>query len=357
MRLPHVLAAGIIMACAAPISAQEVELINMGKRDRIKMADGKVQFGSVISYDAGTEILKFQILDGDLLDLTRDDLDERTIYHLSASHVPKDDSARQMKVGNYARDIGLWKHSGRHYRMALEAAASEEEAKAVYAQVEILKQKAAVVLLAEGKKAMSKKDTRDAEETFELMLHHLPNQPETVEAGQLYAQIQAERNEKKQARRAKRTEAKINKSLGGPEKDYDKMVEENREGLLSGSNRSKSERHFRSAVSHGKKAMTRLDRLVKDDDKALASASQDLHKDAKTALLDAQVNLGNHYYTYGKYKDAIQAAGEALAIDPSYSEAKDLRKRAQNAERERREVGSEWLYWRAGTIRPGVQWR
>jgi tetratricopeptide (TPR) repeat protein len=321
------------------------------------MADGKVQFGSVVSYDAGTEVLKFQILDGDLLDLTRDDLDERTIYHLSASHVPKDDSARQLKVANYARDIGLWKHSGRHYRMALKTATSEEEANAVYEQVEILTQKAASALLEEGKKAMKKKDTREAEETFELMLHHLPDQPQTIEAGQLYAQIQAERNEKKQARRAKRTEAKINKSLGEPEKNYDKMVEENREGLLSGSKRDTAERHFRSAVSHGEKAMKRLDKLVKDDDKALARASQDLHKDAKAALLDAQVNLGNHYYTYAKYKDAIEAASEALAIDPTYSEAKDLRKRAQNAERERREVGSEWLYWRAGTIRPGVQWR
>lgn len=356
--MSRLLVACTALLCAAPLaSAQEADLVNLEKRDRIQMADGKVRHGNVVAYDRETKVLTWRDEDSIAeVQIPLDDLDERTVYHLAASHVADDNGEMQLAVADYARDIGLWKHSARHYRNAYEAAATEEEQQTVLEHVEVLKDKAAKALLEEGRTAMKRNKEDEAAELFELMLTHLPDQPETKMAGDLYGQIVAEREAKKAEKRRKRTEQKIAGKLETPEKDYSKCIDESREGLLAGSNEDKAERHYRSAVSAGERAVKRLEPMLKDQDEAVVAAAEGLNEHAEEALVAAYVNLGSHYYGTRKYEDAAEQANKALAMDPKNSSARSLLKRAQQAEKDKREEGSDWLYWRGvgrGGLRPG----
>ena len=344
----------------APLAAQEatdVPAPDPAQRDRIELVDGKVKFGTVLSYDFKARTLKVQVEDGELLTLRQRDLHAKTVYRLSASRAPADDSVLQLETANYARDIGLWKHSSRHYRMALLAAESPEQAKEIYAQVEVLGQKTAAAMLDEAKRDLKRKRTKPALDTIEWMLQHLPDQPATIEAGALYAKVLEDRASKRRGVRARRNEASLNRTLASSEKDFDKMVEENRDGLLSGSKRNNAERHFKFAASYGERALKRLDKLVDDEDKAVVNAAAELREETVHQLTGTLVNLGNHYFTFGKYKDAISVCGMALAFDLDQADAKDLRTRAQEAQRERELQDLQWLYWRHGLLNPGLHWQ
>ena len=97
------------------------------------------------------------------------------------------------------------------------------------------------------------------------------------------------------------------------------LVRRSRAGLTAGTNRKKAEREFKSAVSAGAKAVKTLDKLAMDKDSDLAEAAQDLRQNAGTALVGVHLNLGSHYLTFGKNKDALSQANKALALDPGHS--------------------------------------
>ena len=89
--------------------------------DTLKLKDGGRLTGEATAYDESQRILSFRTTDGELRRLHMDELDGRSVYHVVRSKVAKDDGPSQLKLANYARDIGLYAHSARHYRYAREA--------------------------------------------------------------------------------------------------------------------------------------------------------------------------------------------------------------------------------------------
>jgi hypothetical protein len=53
---------------------------------------------------------------GEELILTQKDLHAKAVFRLSSSYAPEDDSKLQLDTANLARELGLWKHSGKHSR-------------------------------------------------------------------------------------------------------------------------------------------------------------------------------------------------------------------------------------------------
>ena len=151
----HLLAAALLLiGLAAPLQASE----------HIKLKNGKVLAGRATAYDSGRKVLSFRTEDGKQMELSLDELDQRSVYMVNTSLVPKDSGKGQLQLANFARDIGLYSHAARRYEYAEKADPSLKE------QVEkervLLRKLAAEYCLANAKEAVSKNDIKEAEKAI-----------------------------------------------------------------------------------------------------------------------------------------------------------------------------------------------
>lgn len=313
---------GLTLFCllASAASAQE----------QVKRKDGTVLKGRATAYDSAQHVLSFQTDDGQDLKLTLDELDKRSVYAVNSSLVKKDNAKGQLQLANYARDIGLYAHSGRHYNYAekadpsMKAAIDVERARA--------RKLAADFCMSNARAAIAKQDIKEAEKWLTLLVQKLPDEPQAAEAARLLEQHYLKERAARDDELEKKHSDLIQKDLKKGKEHYDRMIERTRDGLTA-RNSSKAQTLWKGAINDGETVLSELDRLAKKyaDDAAIQEGAVKYRALTIAQMVDANLHLANDEVMKDSYNQAQKYVNAALALDPKNAEALAQRSRIETA--------------------------
>jgi tetratricopeptide (TPR) repeat protein len=320
--LSKLILAGLAALCLLSASAVAQE--------QIKRKDGTVLKGLPTAYDSVKQVLSFRTDDGQDLQLALAELDKRSVYAVSSSQVKKDNAKGQLQLANYARDIELFAHSGRHYNYAekadpsMKAAIDTERARA--------RKLAADFCVKNARAAIAKQDIKEAEKWLTLLVQKLPDEPQAAEAARLLEQhYLKERNARDDELEAKHSDL-LQKDLKKGKEHYDRMIERTRDGLTA-RNSSKAQTLWKGAISDGDVVMDEIDRLAKKyaDDASIQEGAVKYRKLTTDQMVDINLHLANDAVMKSSYKEAEKYVNAALALDPKSTEALAQRARIETA--------------------------
>ena len=306
--------------------------------ERIKLADGKVITGDAIGYDEVGKVVTFRLSNGQEVKYELAQLDQRSVYQVTRSRVPNDNGKAQLTIGNYARDIGLYAHSARHYRNAVQADPSLKPE--VDAEVQKLKQLAAPFCLDNARKAQERGDWKDAEHWVSILLEKMPDQPQAAEAKALldehYTRTRAAQQEK-----ALKNAPDLQKELATGKKYYDSMVEKTKDGLTQDSAGTKAINQWQSGIKDGERALKELDKAEKKfTDAATRETLAGYRTIVNDQIIELHMHLASQYMVRTSYNKAAGEVNQALAIDPQNERALAMRSRIEN------EANDGWRWFR-----------
>jgi len=221
----------------------------LASADNIKTKDGTPLKGRCTAYDAGKKLLSFRTDDGEELQFTLDQLDQRSVYAVNASLIAKDNGKGQLQLANFARDIGLYAHAGRRYGYAEKADPS------LKAEVEreraIGRKSAAEYCMKNAQAAIAKKDIADAEHWLTLLVQKLPNEPQAAEASALLEQHYLKERASRDDELERDHDELLENDLKRGKQLYDRMIERTRDGLTAKSS-GRSTNLWNGAIDDGK---------------------------------------------------------------------------------------------------------
>jgi len=306
----------------------------VGQDQILTLASGRQAMGNLVSDDGQKIVLKSS---GGQRTLAYSELAPQSVYRLKKGRASKDDGPAQIKVGNYARDVGYYAHAKRHYAEALAADSSlEPQVDEETAKLRDMASKQELKLAGE---ALAAGKTADAEKHLSNILTQFPDELAAGEATAMLGQIDA--REASSSRSVEDTSAEIAEKLEPATKRVEKAKKENRDGLLASSKLSKASRHFEKAVDEGEKARKDIDKLIEKnkDDEPLVRAAQALDQDAVEVMIDADMNAASIYMTRESYNDALGHVNHAIALDSKNQAARSMRARIEMAAADDGDIG------------------
>jgi hypothetical protein len=322
------LALGFLLA--APLAAA----------DHVKLKDGKALKGRTTGYDAERKVLSFRTEDGKELQLGLDQLDQRSVYMVNSSLVPKDSGKGQLQLANYARDVGLYAHAGRRYEYAEKA---DPTLKAEIDRERGLGRKlAADACMKNARDAIAKKDIKDAEHWLALVVQKLPNEPQAAEAADLLEQhYLKERGARDDALEREHSELLQGELKKGKEL-YDRMLERTRDGLTA-KNSGKAQDLWEGAIKDGEAVLKEIDKVAKKhaDDPRVQEGAAKYRELTRDQLVDAHLHLASDATINSSYKEALKHTNAALSLAPDNQRALAQRARIQQASSEG--LGLDWF--------------
>ena len=301
--------------------------------EQIKLKTGKVVSGRATAYDPDKQVLSFRLDDGEEKQYTMDQLDQRSVYLVYASVIPKENGKGQLQLANFARDAGLYEHSARRYGYAEEADPS------LKAEVEKgraeLRKRAADACLANARAAQAKGDRKEAQKWLSIVIEKLPNEPQAAEAAAMIDQVYASEANARDDALEKEHEALLQKDLKKGKQKYDAMIEGTREGLTARSS-SKSENLWKKAIDDGKTVLKELEKIEKKyaDDQRVQDGVARYRQLTVEQLVDLHLHLASQYMTNSSLREAQKQANAALALDPRNQQALAQRARIEQASNE-----------------------
>jgi hypothetical protein len=328
MRIVTILASISLLLAAVPASAQD---------EYIKLKSGKVLKGRATAYDSDRKVLSFRSADGQEGTYPLDQLDERSVYLVHASLVPKDSGRGQLQLANFARDAKLYKHAARRYGYALEA----DPTLAVEVEKERARtrREAADYCLENAREAQSKGKSKEAEEWLTTLLQKLPDEPQAAEAARILEQnYTAERNARDDQLEQEHAEL-IKSDLEQAKERYDRMFKRTQDGLTARS--AKSVSLWEGALDDGEFCLKELAQAEKKygDDARVQDGAAKYRQLIADQMVEIHLHLASHYTMKSSYDNAMKEANAALAIDPKSQAALAQRARIEQASSE----GLDWF--------------
>lgn len=306
----------------------------------IKLKNGSRLTGRATDYDEATQVLSFRVDGGEVRKLHLDELDGRSVYQVTRSSVPEDNGPGQLELANYARDIGLYAHSARHYRYA--AAADPSLRQEVDVQLAEARSLAARWAMDNAKEAADEGDLREAEKWLTALIDKLPDEPLAGEARRIldghYEKIRADQEAEVEAAKP----GLLQKDLATAKKHYDSMRERNKKALTGGGSSGQRMRDWENAAESGERALRELDKRAKgyDDPETLATLEK-YRGIVIDEIIQIRMSMASYYSTQSSYKKAADEVNRALALDPKNGDALAMRARVEeNASR-----GGEGWWW------------
>jgi len=312
------LALAVTLASAVPATA-----------DTIKLADGSYLSGQATAYDGDAKVLSFRTDDGRNLKFTLDQLDGRSVYHVTRSKVAQDNAKGQLQLANYARDINLFAHARRHYEYA--RAADPSLSPEIDKQIAIGKGLAAKYCMDLANEAIAKNDLKSAEKYLTIMVQKLPDEPLTAQATQMldqyYTTVHAQRDDAVEAAAGDL----LTTDLASGKKYYDIMIEKNKAALLA-SSLSGSKRNWQSAINYGEKALKEIGKVgKKHTDPKTQELLQTYTTIVENQIFEIHLNVASSHMTQTDYRGALKEVNKVLAVDPKNKDALAMRSRIEMA--------------------------
>ncbi len=313
----------LFLALVAPALASE----------HIKLKNGTVLKGRATAYDSQQKVLSFRTEDGKDVTYTLDQLDQRSVYMVNTSLIPKDNARGQFQLANYARDIGLFYQARRAYQYAEKA---DPALKPEIDKERALGRKlAADYCMKNAQEALAKKDVKDAEHWLSLLLEKLPDEPQAEQAAALLEQhYTAERNARDDQLEREHA-ALLEKDLKKGKELYDRMIQRTQDGLTA-RNASKAANLWKSAIDDGEDVLKEIDKLAKKyaDDPRVQDGAAKYRQLTIDQLVDLHLHLASSETVKSSYKDALRETNAALALDPKNAQALAQRARIEQASSE-----------------------
>ena len=318
-------------------------------RDTVKLKNGDRLKGQATAYNDQTRILSFQLESGEAREIPVDDLDGRSYYQVIRSQVPKDNARGQLQLANFARDVGLYAHSVRHYDYALKADAALKTE--IDADLAILRREAGAWAMGIVRDALQKGDRAKAERWLKKIVRKLPNEPVAREAEATLERYHAETQAAKDDELERKHAEKLKKELKTAKKHYDDMMEGNIKALTNTGSGNKAVKAWEDAIRDGERAQKELDKFLKKhaDEGDVIEAVGGYTKIIDDQLIDMHLSLASHWSTRSSYNKAQREVNLALAIDPKNKEARSMRARIEEAASR----GIDWGWgWGGSNDRP-----
>ena len=327
MRIHPILAA-VLLLTAVPVAAED---------EYIKLRNGAVLKGRATAYDSERKVLSFRSTDGKEATYPLDELDQRSVYLVNASLVPKDSGRGQLQLANFARDAKLYKQAARRYGYALEADASlkpEVEKERARARSE-----AADFCLTNARDSFAKGKTKEGEEWLTTLLQKLPDEPQAAEASKMLDQHYTQERDARDDQLEKDHADLLQKDLKQGKERYDRMFRRTQEGLTARG--SKSTSLFEGALDDGEFCLKELDRIAKKypDDPKVQEGAEKYRKLITDQMVEVHLHLASHYTMKSSFDKAMREANQAIALDPNNQAALAQRARIEQAANE----GLDWF--------------
>jgi hypothetical protein len=292
----------------APIALLLVLAAPAGASGNLKLKDGTVLSGRATAYDDQRKELAFRTDDGREQTFKLDQLDQRSVYMLNNGQVPKDSGEGQLHLANFARDIGLYAHAGRHYDDALKADPSLKPE--IDKQRAVARSLAADYCLKTAQAAIAKNNFTEAERYLNVMVQKLPDEPQTEQArailDQRYAAEHNARDDQLELQHAELLQGDLKKGKGL----YDRMIARTKDGLM--------------------KEIDRLEKKYADDPKIQDGAAK-YRKLTTDQMIELHLHIATNYTISTSYNEALRQANAALALDPNNANALAQRARIEQA--------------------------
>jgi tetratricopeptide (TPR) repeat protein len=326
MNMLHKLASASALLIALSLAAHAA--------DYVKLKDGTPIKGEATAYDEPTKTLTFKLEDGTTRKFTMDELDGRSAYLVNQSRVPKDDAVKQIKLANFARDVGLYAHAARHYEYAAKADPSKKPE--IDREVAVLRQKAAVWAMAKAKDAAAKGDKSEAEKWLLKIVEKVPDEPQAAEARTMLDQYYTQTRAAKESKAQDKASDQFKKDVATGKKYYDSMVEKTKDGLTSKRAGSAAANSWESAIKDGDRVVSELDKLDKKyTDAATKETLAGYRKVVVEQLIEVRLHYASFLTTRSSYNDALAQTNQCLALDPKSEQALSARARIEQAASER----------------------
>jgi hypothetical protein len=301
--------------------------------DRVKLKNGQVLTGRATAYDTQTKTLSWRAEDGRTTTYTLDELDQRSVYLVNASLVPKESGKGQLQLANYARDIGLYAHAARRYGYA------EKADPALKPEVDheraTLRRMAAEACMKKAQEALAKNDVRTAETWLTKLVEKLPDEPE---ADQARALLQQHYEKERQTRddELERQHAKLlEKDLKKAKQRYDRMIQRTRDGLTA-KNTGEAIDLWEAAIDDGHVVLDEIERLEKKypDDPKVQQGGEQYRALTIDQMIDCHLHIASHYTLRSSFNSALREVNAALALSPRNDAALAQRARIEVAANE-----------------------
>jgi len=309
-------------------------LLVLTSADYVKLKDGQLIKGEAVSFEEATQTLNFKMEDGSARAFKLDELDKRSVYLVNQSKVPKDDAAKQIRIGNLARDTELFAHAMRHYGYAEKADPSRKAA--VDVERAKLRQLAAAFGMKKAQEATAKGDKAEAEKWLLKVVEKVPDEPQAKEAAAILEQSYAVARGEKEAKAQSNASEQLKKDLQPGKKNYDDMVKKTQQGLTQKTTGSASMSSWEGALNDGERALALLDKLVKKyPDPKTQETLGGYRAVVVNQMVELHLHLASAYTTRSSYNKALACANQALALDPQSEQALSARARIEQAAAER----------------------
>lgn len=328
MRLLHSLRCSLRSAGLAAL-ALTCSSLAFGQ-EHLKLADGTTLTGNAVKYDDAMKVVTFKTDDGRELLLRIDELDQRSAYMLAKSRVDSKDAAQELRMANFARDIGLYAHAARHYRqaLALDPALKPDIDK----DAAKCRTMAAAWCMGQAKSAAARGDTKEAERWLKVLLDKLPNEPEAKEATELLDAYYTKNREAADDHIEAQDQDLLKTDLKRGKDSYDRMLAKDKEGLMASPASSKAISAWESAIKEGERALYEIQQVEKKktDPKTLELTAS-YRKVVNDQIIEVYTNMASAQTTRSSYQQAMASVNKALAIDPQNSSAISMRGRVETA--------------------------
>jgi tetratricopeptide (TPR) repeat protein len=313
--------------------------------DEIKLAgkSGKLR-GEVIEDDG--ESIRFRTDDGRVASYAYAELDQRVVYLLLKGRTNKEDGASELRLANFANEIGLYAHARRHYGYA--AAADPSLEGEVEKGLARLRSNAARSQMDQASAALSAGDDGEARKHLLNVVREFPGEAAAGEALAMLNTLNVEQLGPEKAALLESAGPEAWAEVEPAARLFDSAVEKNQQALSSG-NRST----FRSALADCERARKELGRARRAAASELVDASE---RQVIELEVEIHLNVASLEVTAGNHEKALASVNAALALDPENENARQQRARIESArdsygegyERGRDDPGN-WTY----EYRPG----
>ncbi len=298
--------------------------------DRVRLKNGQYMVGTAKHYDGKTEILTFIAEDGTEQMIHIDELSPRSAYRAANSLAKTAEPARIVRIGNFARDIGLYAHAARHYRNALKKDPSLQAE--VDAEMVTLRREAAVFCMSNAEEAIKKGDPKEAEKWLTTLVTKLPDEPLADKAAAMLEERYAAHHDSKDDQLEKDHADLLSKELRTGKLRYDSMLKKIQKGLTA-RNSSAAKRELEGAYKEGERALREIDKVEKqlEPSTELTQLLEGYRALVKEHMIGGQLALASFYTTQTSYSQALNEVNKALALDSKNTDALAARARIEQA--------------------------
>jgi tetratricopeptide (TPR) repeat protein len=336
--IPVWLSALFAVGCAgapAPISSSFVSGTEPSSAhprawETLRLKDGATLKGYATAFDAKTQLLIFHTQEGRDVYLSLDDLDQKSAYRVMQATLPKGDADAQIRLGNSARDSGLYANAARHYGNAEKADPSKRAE--IEGERAILRHKAAEFALQNARTAIRHDDLREAKKWLTRIVEKLPDEPQASEAAKLLDGLFMRDRLELDLPVAYDAPSSLAAALAPAKANYDEMLRKTREGLTVHDAGTESTAIWQLGLVDGEKGLRQIEQLEERYTDARSQALLTGYRQLFMAeIVELHLHLASVWTTRSSYHKALDEVNQALALDPHNVDALSARAHVQQA--------------------------